>query len=126
MAPAILLTEEDDISTHTDHNYARAPSSYLLNRNVKFEPLRVVGMDGKWIYLADGRKVIDASGGAGVMCIGAKEERVRDAYNHQFDTGIMYVPALDFCTDASLALAYYLVESTNGDLVQAVFYSSGT
>jgi adenosylmethionine-8-amino-7-oxononanoate aminotransferase len=125
MTPGVMLPEADEISTHTNRSYARAPSSYLLNRNVKVEPLRVVGMDGKWIYLADGRKVIDASGGAGVMCIGAKEERVREAYNQQFDTGVMYVPALDFYTDPGAILATYLIESTNGDLVQVVFYSSG-
>jgi hypothetical protein len=37
----------------------------------------------------------------------------------------MYVPALDFYTDPGTILAAYLIESTNGDLVQVVFYSSG-
>jgi adenosylmethionine-8-amino-7-oxononanoate aminotransferase len=124
VVPRELLIEEDDIS-NTHKSYNRSPSSYLLNRNVNVEPLSVSGMDGKWIYLADGRRVLDASGGAAVMCIGAKARSVKAAWNRQFDTGIMYVPSSDFNTEAGTTLACYLVESTNGDLTQVVFYNSG-
>ncbi|KAH7406972.1 omega-amino acid-pyruvate aminotransferase [Phaeosphaeria sp. MPI-PUGE-AT-0046c] len=104
----------------------RDPSSYLLNRNVRSKPLHVVGMDGRWVHLDDGRKILDASGGAGVMCIGAKDERVRKAYNKQFKTGVMYATPLDFTTDAGIALAWYLIETTYDDLVHMVAYNSGS
>jgi len=128
MAPGLLNSTGVDISALSTRNILkspRSPSSYLLNRNVRTDPLRISRREGQWAYLADGRKLLEGSGGAGVLCIGAKDERVRVAYNAQFDTGVMYEPSMDFYTDPAARLAQFLVESTDNKLTRAVFFNSG-
>lgn len=83
-------------------------------------------MDGKWVYTSDDRKILDASGGAGVSCIGSNDQRVQDAINEQNKTGVTYAAPLDFVTMPAMALEGYLVDSTHGDLLHMEGYGSGT
>ncbi|OAL04995.1 PLP-dependent transferase [Phaeosphaeriaceae sp. SRC1lsM3a] len=83
-------------------------------------------MDGKWVYTSDDRKILDASGGAGVSCIGSNDQRVQDAINEQNKTGVTYAAPLDFVTMPAMALEGYLVDSTHGDLLHMEGYGSGS
>lgn len=103
-----------------------APSSYLLDFISKPEQNEVVRMDGKWVFLSDGRKILDASGGAGVSCIGANDHRVNYAIYKQLQTGVAYAAPLDFVTRPARALQEYLAATTNNDLIHMEAYGSGT
>jgi len=88
--------------------------------------LHVIDCDGRWITLSDGRKILDGSGGAGVACIGAKDERVLKAFEEQFRDGPLYVPSLDFTTNAHTGLEAWLCFSTNNDFAHMFAYGSGS
>lgn len=126
MSPGLTTARGADISSIAVQNATRrSASSYLLNRNLRVDPIKMIGQDGIYSYLADGRKILDGSGGAGVLNVGSKQESVRAALFAQFSTGVMYASAMDYYTDPAAELARLLVESTNGDLRRAVFYGSG-
>jgi adenosylmethionine-8-amino-7-oxononanoate aminotransferase len=94
MASSALFAARGHLNSLPQHS----PSSYLHNHRQKLGQNTVVRMDGKWVHLSDDRKIIDASGDAGVMCIGANDQRVKDALNKQLNTGVNYAAPLDFVT----------------------------
>lgn len=60
-------------------------SSYTLDRNLHNPPTCVVSASGLYLTLEDGRKILDATGGAAVSCIGHGNPRVKEAIMKQMD-----------------------------------------
>jgi adenosylmethionine-8-amino-7-oxononanoate aminotransferase len=85
----------------------------------------MVGGLGNTISLSNGWKILDASGGAAVSCIGRVDERVERAVVKQMRLGLSYVSSMAFDTDVAEKLASYLTTSTNDEMTKVVFYSSG-
>ena len=56
--------------------------SRVLHRSGSIPPL-AVGGEGIYLHLADGTKVIDASGGAAVACLGHGNRRIAEAIGRQ-------------------------------------------
>lgn len=52
------------------HKNKDSQESAVLHRDLHHEFLEVVRGEGNYLFLKDGRKVFDASGGAAVACIG--------------------------------------------------------
>ena len=85
----------------------------------------MVAGSGNTIFLSNGWKILDASGGAAVSCIGRTNERVEKAMIKQMRLGLSYVSSMAFDTDVAEKLASLLTSSTNDEMSKVVFYSSG-
>lgn len=109
-------------STHNDVD--AATSSGILHRSLKHLPHRVVGASGNYINLSNGQKILDATGGAAVSCLGHGNPRVKAAVMRQMDE-VAYCHSLFFSTGAAESLGKELIESTNGEMAKAFIVSSG-
>lgn len=78
---------------------------------------------GNYIYLADGTKILDASGGAAVVSIGHGVPEVVEAVSAQIGT-LAYVSSAVFGIEPAEELASLLCEE--GGFGRAVFYSGGS
>lgn len=98
--------------------------SAVFHRSLHKDPISIVGASGNYLYLADGGKLLDATGGAAVSCLGHGHQRVKEAIISQLDV-ISYVHSATFATEAAELLAKELVESTGGEMSKAYIVSSG-
>ena len=96
------------------YKHARSNDSYL----------DVESGDGLYLTLSDGRRILDATGGAAVSAIGHGNKRVRDAMVKQIEK-IEYCYPGFFKISCTQQLADYLVNSTNGKMARACFLGSG-
>ncbi|KAG9945376.1 PLP-dependent transferase, partial [Aureobasidium melanogenum] len=99
--------------------------SAVFHRSLHKDPISIVGASGNYLYLADGGKLLDATGGAAVSCLGHGHQRVKEAIISQLDV-ISYVHSATFATEAAELLAKELVESTGGEMSKAYIVSSGS
>jgi len=84
----------------------------------------VIGADGNYLHLSDGRKLLDATGGAAVSCLGHANKRVKEAIISQLDI-VSYVHSATFGTEAAEKLARELVNTTGRKMSKAYIVSSG-
>ncbi len=99
--------------------------SAVLQRVAGVVPPYAVAAEGLTIRLADGREIIDATGGAAVACIGHGNARVKAAIAEQLDK-IAYVHTSFFTVEATERLAASLVGHAPGGLTKAMFLSGGS
>ncbi|XXG96545.1 transcription factor [Hypoxylon texense] len=85
----------------------------------------VVGGEGNYLHIADGRKILDACGGAAVACLGHGVKEVSDAIMSQVAT-ISYVPWGFLDTQSRRDLSKWLSESSDGHFQKAWITSSGS
>lgn len=97
----------------------------VLQRVAGVVPPLAVSAEGLIIRLADGREIIDATGGAAVACIGHGNARVKAAIAAQLDR-IAYVHTSFFTVEATEQLAESLVGHAPGGLTKAMFLSGGS
>jgi hypothetical protein len=50
-------------------------TSAVLHRSLRHSPLQVTSASGQYLLLSNGQKVLDATGGAAVACLGHGNER---------------------------------------------------
>jgi adenosylmethionine-8-amino-7-oxononanoate aminotransferase len=99
--------------------------SAVLQRSLsQRSPLALRG-EGPMLVLADGRRIVDASGGAAVACIGHGDARVIQAMTHQA-ARLAYAHTGFFTSEPAEALAEKLVGHRPGGLSRALFVSSGS
>src|SRR3979411_190762 len=102
-----------------------ASHSRLLHRSLRETPPKAVGGEGMWLIAEDGRRILDASGGAAVSCLGHQHPRVievlsrRDAQRDDAHTGF-------FSSEPAWALADRLLGDEPGGLAYAYFVSGGS
>lgn len=96
--------------------FHRAPRASL--------PVAVAG-DGIEIIDADGKRYIDASGGAAVSCLGHSDQRVIDAIKRQVQQ-LPYAHTSFFTTAVAEELAERLVETSPAGLDHVYFASGGS
>jgi adenosylmethionine-8-amino-7-oxononanoate aminotransferase len=99
--------------------------SHVLHRTVAARPPIAVGGNGLVIRLADGREILDASGGAAVACIGHGNARVAAAIARQAGA-VGYVHTGFFSNQPAEELADLIVGHEPGGLSHAYFVSSGS
>jgi adenosylmethionine-8-amino-7-oxononanoate aminotransferase len=99
--------------------------SRFLHRTLFSDPVTAVRGEGIYLYTADGRQIIDASGGAAVACLGHGNARVNAAIKAQLDK-VAYVHTTLFTNPAAEELADIILEGEPGDLTHAWFCSSGS
>jgi adenosylmethionine-8-amino-7-oxononanoate aminotransferase len=100
--------------------------SRLIHRSLRGAPPPIAtGGQGVWLETADGRRVLDASGGAAVSCLGHNHPRVVEAIRRQ--AGLLaYAHSGFFSSGPAEALADALVGHEPGGLAYAYFVSGGS
>ena len=99
--------------------------SHVLHRLVSEDPPVATSGEGLLLRLADGREIIDASGGAAVACLGHGNRRVAAAIGDQA-ARLGYAHTGFFSSEPAEALAELLVGHAPGGLTQAFFVSDGS
>lgn len=97
----------------------------LLHRSTRAKLDLGVSGTGIYIDLADGRRVIDASGGPAVACIGHGNIRVADAMAAQAKK-IGFMHNMFFTSEPAEALGEFLVGDEPGGLCSVFLVSSGS
>lgn len=97
----------------------------VLQRSLSQRSPLVLRGEGAMLTLADGRRIIDASGGAAVACIGHGDARVVQAMTRQA-ARLAYAHTGFFTSEPAEALAEKLVALRPGGLSRALFVSSGS
>jgi adenosylmethionine-8-amino-7-oxononanoate aminotransferase len=99
-------------------------TSRVLHRTGAIPPIAVSG-DGIYLHTADGRRIIDASGGAAVAALGHGNRRVAEAIGRQAAT-MAYAHTGTFSNQPAEDLAEILLRDEPGGLTRAWFCSSGS
>lgn len=99
--------------------------THVFHRNPRQKlPVAVAGQ-GIELIDSEGRRYLDASGGAAVSCLGHGHPRVIEAIKSQLDT-IAYAHTSFFTTEVSETLANTLAQAAPGDLDHVYFVSGGS
>ncbi|KAI9043987.1 aminotransferase, class III [Aspergillus affinis] len=101
------------------------PHSAVLHRHTHFVPKKAVGGKGSYIFLEDGTKFLDSTGGAAVSCLGHGHEKVSQAVIQQIEQ-LSYCHSAFFGTNVAEELARFLTDSTGGRLSKLYVVSSGS
>jgi len=102
-----------------------ATKSRVLHRSLRETPPRAVGGEGVWLIGEDGRRILDASGGAAVSCLGHQHPRVIEAISRQASK-LAYAHTSFFSSEPAEALADKLVGHEPGGLGYAYLVSGGS
>src|SRR6516165_4525859 len=97
----------------------------LLHRSLRETPPKAIGGEGVWLIAEDGRRILDASGGAAVSCLGHQHPRVLDAMARQASK-LVYAHTAFLSSEPAEALADHLVGHEPGGLAYAYFVSGGS
>jgi adenosylmethionine-8-amino-7-oxononanoate aminotransferase len=97
----------------------------ILHRAVSITPDLAVSGDGLMLTLADGRQIMDASGGAAVAVLGHGNKRVATRIGAQA-ARLGYAHTGFFTSEPAEALADFLLAREPGGLSHAFFVSSGS
>lgn len=57
------------------HVNGKPSGSAVLHRSLHHEPLHAISAKGNYLYLSNGQKIFDATGGAAVACLGSGDQR---------------------------------------------------
>ena len=99
--------------------------SRVLHRSLRETPPKAVGGEGMWLIAEDGRRILDASGGAAVSCLGHQHPRVIEAMSRQA-AKLAYAHTGFFSSEPAEALADHLLGDEPGGLACAYFVSGGS
>jgi adenosylmethionine-8-amino-7-oxononanoate aminotransferase len=102
-----------------------ARKTRVLHRSLRETPPLAIGGEGVWLIAEDGRRVLDASGGAAVSCLGHQHPRVLEAMKKQASE-LAYAHTAFFSSEPAEALADRLVGHEPGGLAYAYFVSGGS
>jgi len=98
--------------------------SRVLHRSGGAPPVAVSG-EGIYLHTADGRKIIDGSGGAAVACLGHGNRRIAEAIGRQA-AAMAYAHTGTFSSQSAEDLAHIVLDGEPGGLTHAYFCSSGS
>ncbi|KAJ7267394.1 PLP-dependent transferase [Mycena rebaudengoi] len=101
----------------------RRPTSILVR--TPWIPPIAVAAKGSYIELEDGRKLLDAIGGAAVACIGMGHPVVVEAIKDQVDR-VAYVYNMQLSNQPAEELAKFLTETSDGAFELCGFFSGGS
>ncbi|CAK7198255.1 hypothetical protein SEUCBS139899_000914 [Sporothrix eucalyptigena] len=99
--------------------------SAVFHRQLRLNFPAIVRGEGSYLVLNDGRRILDASGGAAVACIGHGDARVAEAVMAQMRS-VAYCATIFYTSTACEQLCRYLVDSTGGHMARAYIVCSGS
>ena len=104
-------------------------NSHIMHRSSRVTPPMAVRGEGPYIIDSEGRRYLDASGGAAVSCLGHSHPAVIEAIKAQLDK-LPYVHSGFFTSEPAERLADFLTkraqESLGGGLDHVYFVSGGS
>jgi adenosylmethionine-8-amino-7-oxononanoate aminotransferase len=100
-------------------------SQYVFQRHSQANLPVAMGGDGPWIVAADGRRYLDACGGAAVSCLGHSPRAVLDAVKRQLDA-VAYAHTSFFTSEPAEELAEMLVGRAPGGIGRVYLVSGGS
>jgi adenosylmethionine-8-amino-7-oxononanoate aminotransferase len=100
-------------------------SAHVFARHTKADLPLAVGGDGPFLIDRDGKRYLDACGGAAVSCLGHSDEKLRAAIHYQVDA-LAYAHTSFFTSDPAEQLAARLAQLSPGDLNRSYFVSGGS
>ena len=124
MSPHAVLNDGNAVIVPDEQQTKTIDKSHVLHRSLHNKPHTVVAAQGLYLTLSNGQKILDATGGAAVSCLGHNHPRVKAAIAKQQDT-VSYCHSLFFGTQAGEELADELVRGTNGKMARCFIVSSG-
>jgi adenosylmethionine-8-amino-7-oxononanoate aminotransferase len=101
------------------------PSTRIMHRNFRATPPTAVSGEGVWLVTDSGHRVLDASGGAAVSCLGHQHPRVIEAIKRQADK-LAYAHTGFFTSAPAEELAERLVGHEPGGLAYVYYVSGGS
>ncbi|WP_322883530.1 aspartate aminotransferase family protein (plasmid) [Sinorhizobium medicae] len=99
--------------------------THVFHRSALSVPPVAVAAEGQYIIDADGRRYLDASGGAAVSCIGHGDPRVVAAVAGQI-ARLDYVHSGAFTSPAAEELAAHICEAAGEGMARVYFVGSGS
>ncbi|CZT19455.1 related to ornithine aminotransferase [Ramularia collo-cygni] len=105
----------------------QSPKNSLLYKNFeKHAAARVESGAGIFLNIDDGRRILDATSGAAVACLGYGDREVQEAMIDQMQQSVSYCHPGFYTTGPAEDLADFLVDSTDGRMSKAVLCGSGS
>lgn len=114
-----------DMMDMTARKLGSGRRSHILHRSLRETPPIAMGGHGVWLVDADGREVLDGSGGAAVSCLGHQHPRVIEALARQGDK-LAFAHTAFFSSEAAEELADVLVGDEPGGLSYVYLVSGGS
>lgn len=99
--------------------------THVFHRDARFEPPIAVRGEGIYIIDRDGRRYLDASGGAAVSCLGHSHPRVIEAVRRQVGE-LAYTHTSFFSTEVAERLADRLIADAPPGIGRVYFVSGGS
>ncbi len=96
----------------------------MLHRDTNFVPRKAIGGKGSYIFLEDGTRIFDSTGGPAVSCLGHGDDEINETIKKQMSQ-ISYCHSGFFGTQVTEDLAQFLTDSTGGKLSKLFIISSG-
>jgi adenosylmethionine-8-amino-7-oxononanoate aminotransferase len=124
MAPHAIVNDGNVVVVPTEKTSKPQDDTHVLHRSLKEKPHTVVAADGLYLTLSNGQKILDASSGAAVSCLGHNHPRIKEALNKQQDI-VHYCATLFYSTQAAEDLGDELVRGTEGKMAKCFIVSSG-
>jgi len=98
---------------------------HVFHRNARIEPPIAVAGEGPYLIDREGRRYLDASGGAAVSCLGHGHRAVIDAIKQQAEK-LAYAHTSFFSSEPAEALADFLIEASGRAFERVYFVSGGS
>ncbi|KAF2672652.1 PLP-dependent transferase [Microthyrium microscopicum] len=108
-----------------DANSSSPIPSALLHRNLNINPHIVSSASGSYVTMSTGQRILDATCGAAVSCLGHGNARVQAAMAAQLDQ-VAYCLTLMFGTAAAEELAHEVIAGTGGEMSRLYVVCSGS
>ncbi len=102
-----------------------AAATHVFHRHLHALPPRAVSGQGMYLVDAQGRRYLDACGGAAVSCLGHGHPEVLGAMHRQIDQ-LAYAHTSFFTTEVAEALADQLIRTAPDGMSHAYFVSGGS
>ncbi len=99
--------------------------SHIFPRHTKAKLATAVGGEGCYLIDKDGKRYLDASGGAAVSCLGHGDKNVTEATKAQLDK-LAFAHTGFLTSEPAEALADLLIEHAPGDLDRVYLVSGGS
>lgn len=99
--------------------------SHILHRHGKFVLPKIAAGDGPYLIDTDGKKYLDACGGAAVSCLGHSNQVVKNAIHAQIDA-IPYAHTSFFTSEIAEQLADKLVKDAPDNIDRVYFVTGGS
>lgn len=127
MVPHAIVNDGNIAIVPPDSTKTSLPQakSHVLHRSFTRPFPTITSAEGLYINLSNGQRIVDASGGPAVSCLGHGNARVKAAIAKQQDT-VSFCCGMFYSTVVAEELADELVRGTGGLMTKCFIISSGT